>query len=533
MTQGHDHHQQEGSWGDVHCVMPPAPELEERIVAAKSLFDAGRDLSEAGENALGPREFTLITSRPARTRPNTFVDAKPEAAPVTGTRRAIVLLVDFSDAPASTSQAHYDDLLFSTGTYSSGSMRDFYREASYGKLDVVGQVSGTGGPTAGWYRAPHPKSYYTNGNYGFGSYPQNAQRLVEDILALADPHVDFSQFDNSGDGTVEALVLICAGTGAEQSGNTGDIWSHKWGINPQTRDGTKISTYFMAPENGRAGVMAHELGHLLMGWPDLYDTDYSSAGTGRWDLMAGGSWNNGGDTPAHPTAWCKARVGWLTPTVLWDAAQTVTVPPYATKGVAYKLPVGSSTSSEYFLVSNRQQTGFDTELPGEGLVIEHVDDTKNNNTDENHYLVDIEQADGRRDLNLNANRGDATDPYPAGSNNSFTDSSTPSSKGYGGAASKISISSIARSGDNITADINVGGTAARTWVYNRRVLSTFTHHSTQLAWANLEGVGWRRVRSGSADGVTNMFTALCNAMANGRRVHAQIDGQFIYTMYVV
>ena len=83
------------------------------------------------------------------------------------------------------------------------------------------------------------------------------------------------------------------------------------GTSPQVRDGVTINRYFMAPEDGRVGVMAHELGHLLMGWPDLYDTDYTSAGTGGWDLMAGGSWNGGGVYgPAHPTCWCKtARNG--------------------------------------------------------------------------------------------------------------------------------------------------------------------------------------------------------------------------------
>ena len=218
--------------GDVHCVVPAAPELEQKIIAAKAMVAAGASLSEVDETGLSAQAFLAIMARPARTRPNTFVDAKPEVAPVTGTRRAIVLLVDFSDAPATRTQAHYNDLLFSTGTYATGSMRDFFREASYGQLDVVGEVSGTGGPTAGWYRAPQPKSYYTNGNYGFGTYPQNAQRLVEDILALADPHVNFAPFDNDGNGSIEALVLICAGTGAEQSGNVNHIWSHKWGITP-------------------------------------------------------------------------------------------------------------------------------------------------------------------------------------------------------------------------------------------------------------------------------------------------------------
>ena len=79
---------------------------------------------------------------------------------------------------------------------------------------------------------------------------------------------NFSLYDNDGDGVVDALVVICAGSGAEQTGNVNDIWSHKWSITPQVRDGVTIDRYFMAPEDGRVGVMAHELGHLLMGWPD-------------------------------------------------------------------------------------------------------------------------------------------------------------------------------------------------------------------------------------------------------------------------
>lgn len=518
---------------DVHCIMPPVPKLYEEILRAKEVAESGSALTGEAVNGLDWRAFNLIMSRPARTRPDTFINARPEAAPVVGVRSACVLLVDFSDEPASTPPSHYEEMLFSVGAYGTGSMRDFYREASYGKLDVTGMVSGAGGPTAGWFRAPKPKAYYTNGNFGFGSYPQNAQRLVEDVLDIADAHVDFSAFDKDGDGVIEALVLVCAGVGGEQSGATDDLWSHKWGISPQTRDGKQISTYFMAPENGRVGVMAHELGHLLMAWPDLYDTDYSSAGTGAWDLMAGGSWNGGGHRPAHPTSWCKTRAGWITPTVLWNAEQNVTIPPYEDNAVAYKLPIGSQTSKEYFLLSNRQKTRFDDNLPGAGLIIEHVDDNKNNNTDENHYLVDVEQADGKRDLNLNANRGDAGDPFPNNSSDSFTGSSVPDSNAYSGAASAVSVTDIARAGSDITAKINVGGVSARAWKYSTKILSTYAYWNSQWVWANIQGVGWRRVKDGSADGVTNMFVAACAAMANDRLVHVDVDAEFLYTMYVV
>ena len=80
-----------------------------------------------------------------------------------------------------------------------------------------------------------------------------------------------------------------------------------FGIELNVEDATKIYGYLTIPEDAKIGVCAHELGHLLFGFPDLYDTDDTSEGIGNWCLMAGGSWNGGGDVPAHPSAWCKAN----------------------------------------------------------------------------------------------------------------------------------------------------------------------------------------------------------------------------------
>jgi immune inhibitor A len=305
----------------IDCLVPASPELEAKIIATQQRFLAGERLPETPTaNLLDLRTFTLLKARPARTRAHTLVAVNKEFAPVTGVQRVVVLLVDFPDKPATQPLGHYRDLLFSSGTYATGSMRDYYDEVSYHKLSVTGEVHG-------WFRAPQPKTYYTNGDYGFGSYPRNAQRLVEDVLTLANPSVNFTPYDNDGDGVIEALIIIAAGSGAEVTGNTSDIWSHKWAIAPRTVDGATVRGYFMAPEDGRVGVMAHELGHLLLGQPDLYDIDYSSRGTGRWDLMAGGSWNNGGDTPAHPVAYIKAKVGWLNVNTIVNATQNVTLQP--------------------------------------------------------------------------------------------------------------------------------------------------------------------------------------------------------------
>lgn len=515
------------------CICPPSPELFDKIVRSRRKVLAGEILpAQATGEFLDMQTFALITNRPKKSRAHTLVSPEKVFRAVTGLRKAIVLLVDFSDKAAISTQAHFNSMLFSVGTYSTGSMRDYFREVSYGKLDVGGLVSGTGGPTSGWYRAPQPKSHYADGNYGFNAYPKNAQRLVEDVVNMAAPHVNFSQFDNDGDGVVEALVIIAAGSGAEATGNRNDIWSHKWSLRtPITLNGVKIIDYFMAPEDGRIGVMSHELGHLLMRWPDLYDTDYSSAGTGKWDLMAGGSWNNGGTTPAHPVGWCKYKAGWINPVTMFNAEQTITVSPYSKNAQVYKLPIGNTESKEYFLITNRQKTDFDAHLPGEGMIIEHVDENQSNNTDENHYLVDIEQCDGKQDLNKNANSGDATDPFPCGSNNEFTASTNPNSKAYDGSDAKISVREIKRSGKDITAVLVSG--EARRWVNNVTPTMTYASHNSENAWVQLQGIGWRRIMPGNPDGVTNMFAAFCEAVAHSRKVHVNVDEQYVYIMYLV
>jgi len=68
------------------------------------------------------------------------------------------------------------------------------------------------------------------------------------------------------------------------TGSHDDIWSHKWVLAGGARavDHTKIFAYLTVPEDCKIGVCAHELGHLLFGFPDLYDTDSSSEGIGNW-----------------------------------------------------------------------------------------------------------------------------------------------------------------------------------------------------------------------------------------------------------
>ena len=126
----------------------------------------------------------------------------------------LVILMDFSDNMSATSANYFDNLLFGS---SQGTLPHYYNEVTYGNLTIVTINM----PSAlGWNRAPQTYSYYVNGQNGTGSYPNNAQKLAEDAIALVNPVVDFSQYDNDGDNYVDALFLVHAGSGAEYTGSS-------------------------------------------------------------------------------------------------------------------------------------------------------------------------------------------------------------------------------------------------------------------------------------------------------------------------
>lgn len=373
-------------------------------------------------------------------------------------RNAIVILVDFSDKPASSTPAHFADMLFSVGTYPTGSMRDWYLENSYGRFNVTGQVTQ-------WLRMPQPYSYYTDNQGGFGAYPRNAQRLAEDAIAAANAYVDYSQYDNDGpdgipssgddDGYVDAIFVVHAGPGREETGCNCDIHSHAWSTYmPILADDVWCTGYSMEPETGKRGVFCHEFGHVL-GLPDLYDTDYSSSGVGDWCCMSFGSWGNGGLTPVHFMAWCKDRLGFLDATEPLTNVAAAALPQTATDPVAYKIWSGGYPERQYFVVENRQRVFCDTPLPGSGILICHVDENAGGNTNEQHPLVMVEQADGENDL-MYGRGSDPGDVWPGSTvNRTFDDAGNPSSRDYDGRATQVAVRGVTDSAPVMHAAIEV------------------------------------------------------------------------------
>ena len=385
-------------------------------------------------------------------------------AQVAGNFNVLAICADHPDKVSSVAATAFDNLVFGVA---SGSVRHFYQEMSYGTLTIVTVNLPS---TLGWQRLSTNYSTYVNNAYGLGGYPNNTQKLCEDLVDLVNPLVDFSDYDNDGNGYVDGLVLIHPGRGAEFSGSTADIWSHKWGISPRLRDGVNISAYSIQPEYWNApgditiGVYAHEIGHLF-GLPDLYDTDNSSRGIGKWSLMSGGSWNGTlGNSPAHMDAWCKSEVGWLTPTNVTGNMSGAVIPRSMDNPTAFRLWDNGAVGNQYYLIENRQKVGYDATLPGSGLCIWHIDETKTNNTKEwypghtatGNYWVALEQADGLWDMDKNVDQGDTGDPFPGATNKTtFSAASSPSSDAYNGTQTFVTVTNISASANTMTCDFQI------------------------------------------------------------------------------
>lgn len=383
--------------------------------------------------------------------------ASVHPAATAGEARVLVLLIQFTNVSHNPShEAAYFDDFFNNATPTARSMRAYYREASYGGLTINATIVPT------WFTSSHPMEYYgRDGVSGVDNANGPIYNLVVEAVRAADPSVDFTTFDTDHDGLIDHLVVVHAGPGQENHANLTDaIWSHSWNVydgdptlpgdQPLLADGVQVFRYTMISEDSPLGVMAHEFGHDL-GLPDLYDTDGSSDGAGVWDLMSLGAWNGAprGSSPAEFSAWSKIRLGWLTPTRgPAGAREDTAIPAVELRPFAIRLSVPGSVN-EYFLVENREQTGFDIGLPGSGLLIWHVDDSQPDNTNDAHRLLDLEEADEGINGDHPTDAGDPWHDTEVG----FGPDTHPSSAAYDATATNWRVRDISAAGPTMTATL--------------------------------------------------------------------------------
>lgn len=373
--------------------------------------------------------------------------------PAVGAAVVPVVLALFSDSEEPPFTDEMVQAALFDGPAPRGTVTELYEEMSMGAFSVTGHVFD-------WVRTSRTMLGVVGTESGFGSDSDLGAYFTE-ALELVDPGVDFGQYDNDGpdgipnsgddDGIVDALVFEYL----EIAGSCGgpSIWPHRSRISSRT--GAPFETGDPSENGGMiqvegyltqsvtdctgenlqsAEVIAHEYGHVL-GLPDYYHWVDRSAGPrgrrwvlGCWELMAAGSWGCGpveeaGELlepfgPTHMSAWSKARLGWVE---LIDVGEVwneeVVLDPIQSSGTGLRIPVDAS-GSEFLIAEYRARTGFDAELPTEGVLFYKQDTTASlrpDPTSSDPYYITLLERDGDRGLFRTAeeggNRGEAGDVW--------------------------------------------------------------------------------------------------------------------------
>lgn len=320
------------------------------------------------------RRATAARTRASRAREHVAI----------GQKHFLVILVEFKDLSFSVSedpQAAFTALLNENG-YSvnggTGSARDFYKDNSHGVFEPIFDVYGP-------VKLEKDCRYYGGNDYqGNDKAPEDA--IIEGCQAL-DDEVDFSVYDNDGDGKVDLVFMYYAGKNEAEGGSSNTIWPHQWELSSAgkslTLDDVAFDSYACTSElSGYSGdkmcgigTACHEFGHA-MGLPDFYDVDYSSngqsAGLFFFSPMDSGSYNNDGRTPPYFNFEERILLGWLDESAYREFPKSGSYTlPSVQDNIAYRTP--TDQDGEYFVYECRDSNGWDAGLSAHGLIVYHVD----------------------------------------------------------------------------------------------------------------------------------------------------------------
>ena len=416
--------------------------------------------------------------------------------------KGLIILVNFSDKKfKSTNTLEAMQQMHSGETYTyngaTGSARQYFYDQSLGKYNpqftVVGPVT-----------VSKKYSYYGQ-NDDYYEQDMHPEEMVVEACKLADSQfdVDFSQFDNNKDGILDFVYVVYAGYGEADYSDANTIWPHAWSVEEENVkiDGVKLATYACGSElNGSGnregiGTFCHEFSHVC-GLPDLYETTYESMHKtlGEWDILDAGPYNNDGNTPPAYSAYERFFCGWLTPTYINSAAD-LTLEELQSANKAYIVTTSATPNlvgndpnpTTFYLLENRQQTGWDKYLPGHGMLITKIAYSYNtwtentvNNT-KSSMGVDLIEADGSAPAYSENNPnngyyGKAKDAFPAGAtsytkiaNRSITDikesNGVISFKFMGGAGQQGDDEPIVKETITVTEALEIAHGLASTEIY--------------------------------------------------------------------
>lgn len=403
------------------------------------------------------KSATRRTNRVAARSKGLFSEAK---FPSKGKQKALVILVEYKDVKFTLSNPHdyFTRMLNEPGFADyggTGSARDYFLHCSTGQFDpeftLLGPVT-----------LENNMSFY-GGNNSNGD-DKNPHRMAVEACRQLDAVVDFSEYDRDGDGFIDNIFIFYAGRGEASGGGANTVWPHTWYVTqaestPYVFDGVILDRYACSNEweegaPDGVGTFCHEFSHVL-GLPDLYATSYSSAFTpGDWALMDHGSYNNKGRTPPAYSVFERYTLGWIAPRELKGPAN-VTLRDISSNTACI---IKTIDENEFYLLENRAQTGWDTYLPGHGMLAWHIhyDATqwKRNtvNNDASHQYIDLIEADNiRSDETRNA------DPFPGPAGvTSFGDFTTPAMSTWCGTRIGLPLTEITETGRTITFKVDGG-----------------------------------------------------------------------------
>lgn len=426
-----------------------------RAVAPALRDQATRDfLASVDTEEAVSRLARRASAAPRKRTPRRGPGLSSTTFPGKGDQKGLVILVSYSDVDFTLNDPHdyfsrllnQKDFSLSNGT---GSARDYFIESSDSlfrpTFDVYGPV-----------KLPQPMAYYGGNNYrGDDLHPE---MMAIHACQMLDDTVDFTEYDRDGDGQIDNVFIFYAGRGEASGGSANTVWPHSWDIRsasstPYIFDGVQLGHYACTNEWAEnkpdgIGTFCHEFSHV-MGLPDLYATTYTNSFTpGAWNVLDYGPYNNDGRTPPLYSAFERYAMGWMEPIPISGPAN-ISLPPIASNK-AYIIP--THLDNEFFLLENRQQTGWDTYLPGHGMLVWHVDfnqrvwDRNEVNNTPSHQYVDIEEADNvRNDYTRDG------DPFPGRYGiTEFTDDTYPSMKTWDGTRLNLPITEIAEKNGIIT-----------------------------------------------------------------------------------
>lgn len=376
--------------------------------------------------------------------------------PTKGDRKVLVVLAQFSDLSFQTADiATKLNRMLNEKGYSdngaTGSARDYFEHNSSGQFRPEMFVAGP---------VTLPKEmYYYGAPTESGSADSHPAEMVRDACQLLDDQIDFSEYDADGDGRIDNVYLIYPGYSQADGANPNTIWPHSsfaWATLGAVFDNVCLDRYACSNELDietgaivEIGTFCHEFSHVL-GLPDLYPTKGThSAHPSTWTLMADGGRNNQGRTPPCLSSYERMALGWLNPEVLTASDTDYQLAPLSSVNAAYI--VASKSDDDFFVVENRKRDGWDAHLPGEGLLVWHIDYdaslwTSNNvNNDASRQRIDLVEADS--DVSSSTRGSDA---FPGAADlREFGSETTTTLKFNDGSKSPIAVCNIREASDGV------------------------------------------------------------------------------------